>query len=48
MFRERPAKDCFLIGKLTIAPPSEDTIEHVDDWRGTIEFPATKLVFKKP
>jgi len=46
-FRERPATDLFLTGKLTISPPSEDTFEHRDDWRGTLEFPATKLVFKK-
>ena len=48
LFRESPANDCFLKGNLTISPPSEDTIEHRDDWRGTLEFPAKKLVFKKP
>jgi hypothetical protein len=48
VFRERPASDYFLTAKLTISPPSEDTIEHRDDWPGTLEFPTTKLVFKKP
>lgn len=48
LFRELPASDLLLTGKLTISPPSEDTIEHRDDWRGTLEFPSTKLVFKKP
>lgn len=46
-FREGPADDYFLTGQLTIAPPVEDTFEHRDDWRGTIEFPKTKLVFKR-
>jgi hypothetical protein len=48
LFREAPAEDRFLTGKLRIAPPTADTIEHRDDWRGTIEFPKTKLSFKKP
>jgi hypothetical protein len=48
LFREAPAGEHFLAGKLTIAPPTEDTIEHRDDWRGTIEFPKAKLSFKKP
>jgi len=39
--------DYFLTGKLTIAPPSDDMFEHRDDWRGTIEFPRTKLSFKR-
>lgn len=48
LFREAPAGDIFLTGKLTIAPPTGDTFEHRDDWRGVIEFPKTKLSFKKP
>jgi hypothetical protein len=48
LFREAPPSDLFLMGKLTIAPPTDDTFEHRDDWRGTIEFPKTKLLFKKP
>jgi hypothetical protein len=48
LFKEAPAGDHFLTGKLTIAPPTDDTFEHRDDWRGTIEFPKTKLSFKKP
>lgn len=48
VFREPPSGDRFLAGKLTITPPTEDTFEHRDDWRGTLEFPKTKLPFKKP
>jgi hypothetical protein len=48
LFQEAPAGDHFLTGKLTIAPPTGDTFEHRDDWRGTVEFPKTKLSFKKP
>ena len=48
LFKEVPKADHFLAGKLTIAPPTDDTFEHRDDWRGTIEFPKTKLSFKKP
>jgi hypothetical protein len=48
LFREAPASDRFLAGKLTIAPPTEDDFEHRDDWRGTLEFPKTKIPFKKP
>jgi hypothetical protein len=47
LFREAPAGDHFVTAKLTIAPPSEDTFEHRDDWRGVIDFPKTKLSFKK-
>lgn len=48
LFVELPAKDLSMVGKLTIDPPTEDTIEHRDDWRGTLEFPKTKLALKKP
>jgi hypothetical protein len=48
LFKEAPSADYFLTGKLTIAPPTDDTFEHRDDWRGVIEFPKTKLSFKKP
>lgn len=48
VFRERPSSDLFLAGQLSIAPPTEDTFEHRNDWRGTIQFPKTKLPFKKP
>jgi len=48
LFAEPPAKELFLSGKLTIAPPTDDTIEHRDDWRGTLELPNTKLAVKKP
>ncbi len=46
LFKEVPKTDHFLAGKLTIAPPTDDTFEHRDDWRGTIEFPKTKLSLK--
>jgi len=47
-FRKQPEGELSLTGKLTISPPTEDTFEHRDDWRGTLEFPSTKLLFKKP
>lgn len=46
-FQTSPESDYFVTGKLVIAPPTDDTIEHRDDWRGTLEFPPVRLDFKK-
>jgi hypothetical protein len=48
LFDKPPAGDLSLTGKLVISPPTDDSFEHRDDWRGTLEFPPTKLVPKKP
>ncbi len=48
VFVELPDNDLSIVGKMTIDPPTEDTIEHRDDWRGILEFPITKLALKKP
>jgi hypothetical protein len=47
-WRLPPDKDYYLTGSLKISPPTEDAIEHVDDWRGELKFPKTKIAAKKP
>jgi hypothetical protein len=47
-WRLPPDKDYFLTGSLKISPPTEDTIQHIDDWRGELKFPKTKIAKKKP
>jgi hypothetical protein len=41
-------KDYFLQGSLKISPPTENDIEHIEDWRGELAFPKTKIAAKKP
>ncbi len=51
-WRLPPDKDYYLTGSLRISPPTEDIIEHVEDWRGELRFPKTKIpattAVKKP
>jgi hypothetical protein len=37
----------YLQGSLKIAPPSEDSIEHYEQWRGELKFPKTKIAARK-
>ena len=46
-WRLPPEKDYYLTGSLKISPPTEDKIEHFDDWRGELKFPKTKIPAKK-
>jgi hypothetical protein len=47
-WRLQPDQDYYLTGSLKISPPTEDDIEHVDDWRGELTFPQTKIAAEKP
>jgi hypothetical protein len=38
----------YLQGTLKISPPTEDDIERIDDWRGELKFPKTKIAAPKP
>jgi hypothetical protein len=42
-WRLPPEKDYYITGSLRISPPTEDKIEHFDDWRGVLKFPKTKI-----
>ena len=41
-------QDYYLTGSLKISPPTDDDIEHIDDWRGELTFPKTKIAAQKP
>ena len=47
-WRLPPDGEYYLQGTLKISPPSEDNIEHIDDWRGELKFPKTKITAPKP
>src|SRR5687768_15003350 len=36
-------QDYYLSGSLRISPPTNDDIEHIDDWRGELTFPKTTI-----
>ena len=46
-WRLPPDQDYSLSGSLKISPPTKDTFEHSDDWRGELKFPKTKIPAKK-
>jgi len=39
-----PDVDYYLTGSLRISPPTDDDIEHIEDWRGELTFPKTRIV----
>jgi hypothetical protein len=41
-------REYYLQGTLKISPPTEDDIQHIDDWRGELKFPKTKITARKP
>ena len=46
VFGSPPSDSLFVTSRLTVSPPTEDTIENRFDWRGVIEFPQVKLRFE--
>jgi len=47
-WRLSPEQDYYLTGSLKISPPTDNDIEHIDDWRGELTFPKTKIAAEKP
>jgi hypothetical protein len=47
-WRLSPEQDYYLTGSLKISPPTDNDIEHLDDWRGELTFPKTRIAPKKP